>query len=332
MKFAEVQGNEAVCRALAGMVDSGKVPHALLFHEDDGGGGVALALAFLQYLYCKNRHGGDSCGECPACNKIGKLIHPDIHFVFPLVLTAGDSVSEQYAVQWRELVHSNPRFTESELYEALGFEGKNTVIGVKEANALIRVLSQYSLEGGYTSVLIYLPEKMNPTAANKILKVLEEPPRKTLFILVTHGPERLLPTISSRCQFIRVEALSSSDSAVLRYDDGGLFASLMENLIDRNLAGALEVGEQLAALPSRDSAKAFCKFASGKMRLVFLIQQGLESLAGDDADARRWSKILRKTFPRKALEAFDRTLALIGRNVNLKILFTDLVGRLWTNI
>ena len=332
MKFAEIKGNAAACRALAGMVDSGRVPHAILFHEDDGGGGVALALAFLQYLYCKDKADGDSCGACAACNKISKLIHPDVHFIFPLVLSAGESVSEQYAKQWRELVISNPDFTETELYEALGFEGKNTVIGVKEANALLRKLSQYSLEGGYTSVLVYLPEKMNTTTANKLLKILEEPPQQTVFILVTHSPERLLPTISSRCQLVRVESSSPNDSLALRYDDGGLFASLMESLLDRNLSGALEVGEQLASLPSRDSAKAFCKFASEKMRRVFLVQQGLDSLAGDDPDAVSWAGRLRNTFPRKSLEAFDRSSALIGRNVNLKILFTDLVGRLYSII
>ena len=138
-------------KTLCGMVDSGRVPHALLLHEDDGGGGVSLALQFLEHLY-----GGNP--------RVAKLIHPDIHFIFPLV-QAGDSVAEQYAKEWRALVQENASFSEGDLYDALGFEGKNTVISVKEANALLQVLSRYSLEGGYTAVVIYLPEKMNSVAA-----------------------------------------------------------------------------------------------------------------------------------------------------------------------
>ena len=302
---------------LCGMADSGRVPHAILLHEDDGGGGVALGMQFLEHLY-----GGNP--------RVAKMIHPDIHFVFPLILS-GDAVSEQYAKEWRALVQENPGFSEGDLYDALGFEGKNTVISVKEANFLLGVLSRYSLEGGYTTVLIYLPEKMNSVAANKLLKILEEPPQQTLFLMVTHAPERLLPTILSRCQLFRVES-SGSAEVTLRYDDGGLLASLMHAALAKDLSAALEVGEQLAALPSRDSMRAFCRYAAEKMRRVFLMQQRLYSLAGDDMEAAAWALECKKTFPRKALEALDKASALIGRNVNQKILFTDLVDRFYVNI
>lgn len=304
-------------QTLCGMADSGRVPHAILLHEEDGGGGVALGMKFLEHLY-----GGNP--------RVAKMIHPDIHFVFPLILS-GDSVSEQYAKEWRALVQENPGFSEGDLYDALGFEGKNTVISVKEANFLLGVLSRYSLEGGYTTVVIYLPEKMNSVAANKLLKILEEPPQQTLFLMVTHAPERLLPTILSRCQLFRMES-SGSAEVTLRYDDGGLLSSLMDAVIARDLSAALEVGEQLAALPSRDSMRAFCRYAAEKMRRVFLVQQGLESLAGDDAEASAWASACKKTFPRKALEALDKASALIGRNVNQKILFTDMVNRFYVNI
>ena len=305
-------------KTLCGMVDSGRVPHALLLHEDDGGGGVPLAMQFLEHLY-----GGNP--------RVAKLIHPDIHFIFPLV-QAGDSVAEQYAKEWRALIQENPSFSEGDLYDALGFEGKNTVISVKEANALLQVLSRYSLEGGYTSVVIYLPEKMNSVAANKLLKILEEPPQQTIFVMVTHAPERLLPTILSRCQLFRVEAVEEAASVALRYDDGGLLSALMSAVIARDLDAALEVGEQLAGLPSRDSMRAFCHYAAEKMRRVFLVQQGLTVLAGDDPDAAGWASACKKTFPRKALEALDKVSGLIGRNVNQKILFTDLVDRFYVNI
>ncbi|MBR4823097.1 MAG: hypothetical protein IKZ71_08085 [Bacteroidales bacterium] len=306
-------------QTLFAMVDEKRVPHAILLHEDDGGGAMALAMEFLGHLY-----GGNP--------RVAKMIHPDIHYIFPLILSSGDSVSEQYAVQWRSLVGENPNFTEGDLYDALGFEGKNTVISVKEANALLRVLTRYSLEGGYTAIVIYLPEKMNPTAANKLLKILEEPPQQTIFVMVTHAPERLLPTILSRCQLFRVESAEDASDVVLRFDDGGALEALMNAIIARDLAAALEVGEQLAALPSRDSMRSFCRYAAEKVRRIFLVQQGLTQLAGDDPQIAVWASKCKKTFPRKALEALDKASLLIGRNVNQKILFTDLVDRLYVNI
>ena len=306
-------------QTLFAMVDEKRVPHAILLHEDDGGGAMALAMEFLGHLY-----GGNP--------RVAKMIHPDIHYIFPLILSSGDSVSEQYAVQWRSLIGENPNFTEGDLYDARGFEGKNTVISVKEANALLRVLTRYSLEGGYTAIVIYLPEKMNPTAANKLLKILEEPPQQTIFVMVTHAPERLLPTILSRCQLFRVESAEDASDVVLRFDDGGALEALMNAIIARDLAAALEVGEQLAALPSRDSMRSFCRYAAEKVRRIFRVQQGLTQLAGDDPQIAVWASKCKKTFPRKALEALDKASLLIGRNVNQKILFTDLVDRLYVNI
>ena len=332
MKFSQIEGNADVKRALVGMVDSGKVSHAILLHEEDGGDGVALALAFLQYLYCRNRADGDACGACPPCNKIAKLIHPDVYFIFPVVLAGSSSSegspSEPYVRKWRELLLENPRFTEAELYDYLGFEGKSTTIGASEANDLLRKLSRTSLEGGYTSVLIYLPEKMNPTAANRLLKILEEPPADVQFIMVTHAPEKLLPTISSRCQMFRVHG--AAESAILRYDDGGIFAELMSALLRRNLGAALEAGERLSASPSRDNAILFCKYASEQARRIFLLQQKMDSLVPDATpELREWALKARKSFPRKALEAFNRSAQLISRNVSMKILFTDLVNKLY---
>ena len=334
MRFADITGNAPVLKALSGAVDSGRVPHAVMLHENDGGGAFPMALAFLQYLYCPARNGGDSCGECPSCNKISKLIHPDVHFVFPVVLSGSSasesSPSEPFLGEFRTLALENPRFSEQELYGALGFEGKNPVIAVAEANALLRGLSLHSLEGGWTSVVIYLPERMNAAASNKLLKMLEEPPAQTLFILITHTPERLLPTIVSRCQMFRVA--SPLVSAAASYDDGGLLAGLMDAIVSRDLASALSVGEQMAALPSRESAKGFCRYAAEKFRRVFLVQQGLPQLAEGDPQAAAWAGKVSPQFPRKALDTLDRTVRRIDRNVNLKILFTDLVDRLYISI
>jgi DNA polymerase-3 subunit delta' len=324
MTFAQLQGNREVIRALVGMVDSGRVPHAILFHEEDGGGAFPLALAFLQYLYCRQRSGGDSCGACPSCGKITKLIHPDVHFVFP---TAAGALSERYMEPLRRLVAANPCFREAELLEALGIEGKIPMIAVSEARRLLEKLSLSALESGYRSVVIYLPERMNAEAANRLLKMIEEPPLQTQFLLITHQAEKVLTTISSRCQRIRIQPEGRGAGA--EFANADLLDELMSALLSKDLAEALDVAERIASLPSRESAKAFCVFAADRLRQVFLVQQGV-SLPGDiSPEAREWAGRCRKTFPRQALEVLDRAQTLIGRNVNLKILFADLADRMY---
>lgn len=314
MTFEQIQGNDDVKRALSGMVESGKVPHAILFHEDDGGGAFALCIAFLQLLFREN-------------NRIPKFIHPDVHYVFP---TAAGSISLQYMEKFRALALANPDFTESQIAEALGIEGKNSMIAVSEAKHLLETLSLSALEGGYRAVVIFLPEKMNQEAANRLLKMIEEPPVNTEFLLISHSPEKVLQTISSRCQRIRVcpsKRAAASDSA-----DAELLGELMDALIGRDLTAAIEAGDRIAALPSRDNAKAFCRFAAEKMRHIFLVQQGIDALADGSEDAARWASKCRKSFPRQGLEAFGRALSLIDRNVNIKIIMTDLVDRLYLTI
>ena len=312
----------SVGQILASMVDSGKVPHAILLHENDGGGAFPVAIEFLERLYGA------------AGSRVAKLIHSDVHFIFPVVLSGSSSSttspSEPFLGEFRTLAQQNPSFTEQELWTALGFEGKNPVISVSEANALLRTLGLHALEGGYTSAVVYLPERMNSAAANKLLKMLEEPPSQTVFVLITHAPEKLLPTVVSRCQLFRVdsERISIADS----YDDGGLLSSLMDALLSHDLSAALSEGEQIASLPSKESLKGFCRYASEKFRRIFLIQQRLPQLAADDSQAAGWASRVSPKFPRKALEVLDRTVRRIDRNVNVKILVTDLVDRLYLNI
>ena len=330
MRFADIAGNEDVVRALAGMVDSGKIPHAIMLHEDDGGGAFPLVQAFLQYVYCKNRADGDSCGACPACGKISKLIHPDVHYIYPV----NTGSSTDFITQWRELVQTNPCFTENELGEALGIEGKTAMIKVEEAKKVLDVLSLYALERGYRALVVYLPEKMNREAANRLLKAVEEPPEKTLFLMVTHAPDNVLPTISSRCLRLRVIPRKGIFRSVGQAEDPELMRRLMQAVLARDLGAALETADALAALPSRERAKGFCKYAAERLRFVFLLQQGLDSLVqvpeSELAELRDWAKRCPKTFPRKAADALSRAQGLIERNVNVKILFTELADRLYT--
>jgi len=342
MRFADIEGNESVKAALTGMVDSGRIPHAIMFHENDGGGAIGMCLAFLQYLNCHGRSAGDSCGSCPSCNKVTKLIHPDIHFVFPVaggsIISSGSKpTSLSYVKQWRELVLSNPFFTESDLNEALGIEGKSAIIAVAEARAILEKLSFNSLEGGYKAVVVYLPEKMNAEAANRLLKSIEEPPEKTQFLLITHAPEKVLVTISSRCQSIRLTPVPRSKAAVNANiaEEQDLVKELLSTLVAKYWLSALEVGECIAALPSRERMKSWCRTASDMLRTVFLLQQGLDRLvdvpAEDEPYYRDIAARLKKPFSRQAAGHIDRALMLIERNVNQKIVFCDLVNKLYIN-
>lgn len=297
---------------LRSMVDSGKVHHAIMLHEDDGGGAVSVALEFLRHLYHDD-------------NKVTKLIHPDVHFIFPV--TSGN-LSVSYSREWRELVLANPYFTENDLNEALGIEGKSANIAVAEAKSLLETMSLSALEGGYRSALIYLPEKMNSESANRLLKLIEEPPALTQFVMVTHSPEKVLKTISSRCQQIRV-APGVGKSKSVPFSE---FSDLMNALAAGDIQSALEAGEAVASLPSRESFKAFCKFAGERLREVFLLQQGMNSLSSADAEITAWASSFDRKFPQAALADFGRAMSLIERNVNQKILFTDLVNRLYLHL
>lgn len=357
MRWADIPGNEDVKRALAGMVDAGKVPHAILFHEDDGCGAVAMCLAFLQYLWCPNRGSGstspglweeepaagglpDSCGACPSCNKIGKLIHPDVHFVYPvsggsIIPASAKPTALSYVGQWRELVLSNPYFTERDLSEALGIEGKSALISVADAREILGRLSFRSLEGGWRAVVVYLPEKMNADAANRLLKSIEEPPEQTLFLLVTHAPEKVLPTIASRCQTIRLVPVQRPDAALDAdtAEDRELLCALLDAVVARDLSAALEIGEAVAALPSRGRIQGFLRYASRVLRAVFLVQQGLDAIAGmtdtELSDAQRYAGSLKRSYARMAQPLLDRSALLIERNVNAKIVACDLVNKLF---
>ena len=321
-----VYGNEEIVKALHQMVESGHVPHAMLLHEDDGGGAFPLVLNFLEELY-----GGNP--------RVQKLIHPDIHFVFP-VAGADKPVSLQYVGPFRELLLENPYFYENELYAAIGIEGKQSNISVNEARSILERLSLSAVEGGYRTVVMYLPEKMNAQAANALLKMVEEPPQNTLFLLITHAPEKVLITISSRCLHMRVQPLSpEADVQVHAREAAGnivlqdLFHDLLDAIVARDLLKALETGEAVADLKVREQQKSFCKLASEDLRRIFLLQK-MQQLAripsGEEAYYGTKAKTLRPTFARLGMEALDRSLMLIERNVNQKILFTTLVNQLYT--
>ena len=321
----QVFGNTEVVNALNQMVESGHIPHAMLLHQDDGGGAFPLVINFLEQLY-----GGNP--------RVGKLIHPDIHFVFP-VAGADKPVSMQYLGPFRELLLQNPYFFENELYTAIGIEGKQAGISVNEARSILDRLSLSAVEGGWRSVVLYLPEKMNVQAGNALLKMVEEPPQKTLFLLITHAPEKVLQTISSRCLHLRVQPLSpEADAQVHAQEAAGnavlqdLFHDILEAVVARDLLKALETGEAVADLKVREQQKTFCRMAAEDLRRLFLLQKApalCRVPEGEEAFYTRMAGALKPTFPRRAMEALDRALLLLERNVNQKILFTNLVNQLY---
>lgn len=351
MRFADIIGNGGVAKALASMADSGRVAHAMLLYENEGSGALPLALAYLQYLNCEDRKDGDSCGECPSCRQMSKLIHPDVHFVFPVNKGPKSSddkpTSESYVKYWRELALADPYFNESDLQKAIGIESKNGLIAVAEAKSIISKLSLASVYDGYKAVVFYLPEKMNQETANRLLKMVEEPPEKTLFLFITHAPEKVLQTIFSRCQSIRVMPLTKEEQKQVlsmkpevenedevAYMD--LFADLMRAVVQRDLTSALECSEMMAALESREKQKAFCNFASECIRKIFLLQQKLPQLAevaGHEGDFyEEMAQKCPKGFCVKTIANIEKVVAMIDRNVNSKILFCDLVNRMFMNI
>ena len=193
------------------MVRDDRTPHALMLFGPSGSGKLALAVAMAQYLSCNDRQLDDACGVCPSCLKFGKLVHPDLHFVVPVLKTARvtkDPVSDLFLEEWRETLLTNPYLSENQWYEAIGAENKQGVINKEESLQVIKKLGFKPYESDYRMMVIWLPEKMNQAAANKLLKIIEEPPEKTLILMVAESTDKILTTILSRTQLLHVPPLS----------------------------------------------------------------------------------------------------------------------------
>lgn len=274
MQFKDVIGQQEVKQKLISSVERGRVSHAQLFVGDEGVGALPLAIAYAQYLNCPHRHDGDSCGVCPSCYQIGQLAHPDLHFVFPVNTPKGKSSSEKpissrFMPQWRELVSSTGGyFNEQMWYEALEIDNKQGNISTFEADEIIRALSFKSFESEYKIVLIWLPERMNIPAANKLLKILEEPWDKTLFLMVSQSPDKLLPTIISRTQGITIPAIEQADLAAWLMSHKNLTEADADKIARLSRGNLLEVDRCLQAISSGAGTEAFDLFVK-LMRLSY---------------------------------------------------------------
>ena len=215
MQFKDVIGQEEVKRKLILSVQENRVPHAQLFLGPSGNGKMPLALAYAQYILCPHRTATDSCGVCPSCQKISKLTHPDLHFVVPTTTNKSvkkDPETDLFLNEWRDYVLQKEGYVDtSSWYEFLEVENKQGYISVRDAATLLRKLSFKAYEGEYKIAIIWMAEKLRDDTANKLLKLLEEPPEKTVFILIAEDQEELLATIRSRTSLLKVPRIEPQD-------------------------------------------------------------------------------------------------------------------------
>jgi DNA polymerase-3 subunit delta' len=223
MRFQEIVGHNKLKNRLINSVLNNRISHAQLFLGAEGSEKLALAIAYAQYISCVNKQVypenseliGDSCGSCPSCVKYQKLAHPDLHFIFPVANTktvTSKPTSNQFLTEWREaLQNSNYYLSLNEWYQEIGIENKQGKIGVDDANQIVKTLALKSYEGEYKVMIMWMIEKLYHSAAPKLLKILEEPPPKTLFILITEDTNQILKTIISRTQLVKVLPLDNAE-------------------------------------------------------------------------------------------------------------------------
>lgn len=213
MLFSEILGLEHIKNHLISTADRGRIPHAQLFVGSHGSGTLPMAIAYAQYILCGNQNGENTEGNIACNSKLNKLSHPDLHFAFPIATTEkikSKPLCDNFIGEWREFVLTNPYFSLFDWYKKLGIEKKQGKIGNDEALEIIKKLSIKSYEGGYKVLIIWQAEKMNASSANKLLKLIEEPPEKTLIILIVENESQLLQTIRSRCQILRFPPLGET--------------------------------------------------------------------------------------------------------------------------
>ena len=211
MLFQDILGQEHIKRHLTQSVDNGRIPHAQLFVGGEGCGTLPMAIAYAQYILCKNTNGENNTG-IETCNiKFNNVSHPDLHFAFPVTTSdkaKSHPVSSHYLEEWRQLLKEQPYGNLFDWYKLLGVDNKQGQIGVDEAQDIVKSLSLKAYEGGYKVMIIWMAEKMNTAAANKLLKLIEEPPSKTVFILIAEEEEQIINTIRSRCQVLHFPPLA----------------------------------------------------------------------------------------------------------------------------
>lgn len=362
MLFKDIVGQSAVKQRLIRSVKDNRVSHAQLFLGPDGSGNLALAIAYAQYICCTNKQPSDSCGECPSCIKYFKFVHPDLHFAFPIAISKEKPISTFSLPQWREAISENPYMNLFQWYEILEVENKQGIINVDESAEILRKLSLMAYESEFKTMIIWMPEKMNASAANKLLKILEEPPEKTLFILVTENEDQLLRTIISRTQLVKINKLADAEIKAVLIEKHQLTeqdAARIAYLADGNYNHALSLlkenesenfnfnsfsewmrscfrGDLIKisgwsvemSTIGRERQKNFLGYALNAFRECLIMNyadQSIIRIEGDELDfIKKFAPFINANNCQELIAAFERSIQHIERNANPKILFLDL--------
>lgn len=367
MKFKEVIGQEEAQQRLIQMVSEGRVPHAMMFCGPSGCGKMALALAFASYLLCKNSEGSDdSCGTCQQCAMLRSWSHPDLLFTYPVIKPSGSSadhktISDDYAREWREMLSEGPYFSMDQWLEKMKAGNQQALIYVAESEVLIRKLSMKSSQGGYKVNIIWLPERMREDCANKMLKIIEEPPQQTVFLMVCEEPERLLETIRSRVQRIDIKridtqaiekalverraidevmahqiarasngdwlkALEELDASNENHQFLDLFILLMRQAYMRNVKDLKVWSESVAAL-GRERQKRMLVYFQHLVRENFMYNFGNPELVymttAESNFAKNFARFINEANVIEINDIFATALRDIGQNGNPKMVFYD---------
>ncbi len=383
MKFSEVIGLQHVKDQLVDLVQNNRLSHALLFLGRDGSGALPLALAFAQYIICEKVQKSkqdvgvslfgeaeeipvrmDACGECSACLKASKYAHPDIHYSYPVIpKKSGDKpVSTDYITEWRDFLENNPYGNAYEWLQYIGAENKQGNITAEECNAIIHKLSLKSFESEYKVLVMWMPEYLNKEG-NKLLKLIEEPPANTLFILVAENADAILPTILSRCQLVRIPKPETSEieTALLERGVDSQKATMAAGVSDGNFREALALvkdgsGNDWQSL-LRDWLNALLKGGpvaqvrwidniskegreSQKQFLYYfghLLEQSIRlrilgdafTIADSERDfAERLNKMIEVSQQEAIVQELDKAAYYVERNANPKMLFHALTIKL----
>jgi DNA polymerase III subunit delta' len=366
MNFSQIPGQIEIKAKLIRSVREERVSHAQLFAGPEGCGGMALALAYASFISCENRTINDSCGTCKSCVKYEKMIHPDLHFVFPVIKgkKATDPVSDNYIEEWREFVRKSPYFTINNWLDSIEVGNAQGMIFASEASEIIKKLSLKTFESDFKIMVIWLPEKMHQATSNKLLKMIEEPPDKTLFLLVSEEPDKIIPTILSRCQLVKIPSFSNDDiekytirrfglsaekaADISRVTNGNIiravelcenedsslanldyFKSLMRHAWKRDIISIINWSEEMAST-GRENQKNFISFSLRLLRenLMLSLDQlknRLVFLAGEEASfSGNFHPFINQNNIYPLSEEFNLVYSHIEANGNAKIIFLDL--------
>lgn len=363
MRFQDIPGLHLVKKQISHAVKTNHIAHAQLFQGPTGGAQLAMALAFISFLFCTNREEEDACGSCPSCQKVHKGIHPDILYIFPTITTkkVKEAESDVFLPEWRKFLLASPYRTLPEWLTYLGAEGnKQGNIPVEETRKLIQKISLKPFEAPFKVVLIWNAETLNNSSGNALLKTLEEPPSSTLFILVCSDPQKLLTTIISRTQRVHIGTVEESDlarfiaekSAIPLEKAGPLahtcegniswaleraqndhlstptwFADWMRAVYTKNLSKLVQMADQYDALAKEDQ-KGILEYTLHVYRQCLYQISGtpqlIKSLEKERSFIENFSKTLQQESIAKMSEKVSEVYYHLERNARAKMVHLDL--------